>query len=84
MGFSLAKLEKIMVYLRQPSTWQGILFILSSFGVQSDNPFVLVAGVGCGVAIGIISILKDDGKGRKVSKEESINQNSPTEHRETR
>lgn len=62
----LEKLQNVLTYIKQPSTWQGILLILGIFGVNADDQWVQVAGYLCGVAIGLISIFKDDGKGRKT------------------
>ena len=63
MGWTvkISKAADIIRWLRQPSTWQGIVLVLGILGINvrpDINTAILTA---CGLILGLISVLKDDG-----------------------
>jgi len=55
-------METILKYLKQPSTWQGLIGIVTGFGV-AVSPELSQAIIAAGVAlIGLISVIKDENK----------------------
>lgn len=54
-------MEKILEYLKQPSTYVGIATIIAAFGVQFTDGFVQSVGVLCIAIIGLVEVIRKEG-----------------------
>lgn len=54
-------MEKILEYLKQPSTYMGIATIIAAFGVQFTDGFVQSVGVLCVAIIGLVEVIRKEG-----------------------
>ena len=54
-------MEKILGYLKQPSTYMGIATIIAAFGVQFTDGFVQSVGVLCVAIIGLVEVIRKEG-----------------------
>lgn len=54
-------MEKILEYLKQPSTYIGIATIIAAFGVQLTDGFVQSVGVLCVAIIGLVEVIRKEG-----------------------
>lgn len=55
-------MNKILEYLRQPSTWRGIITVVSGFGVVISPELtneIVATGVGI---IGLIEVIRNENK----------------------
>ena len=51
-------MEKIIEYLKQPSTYVGIATIIAAFGVHFTDGFVQSVGLVCIAIIGLIEVIR--------------------------
>jgi len=56
------KVEKLKSYLKQPSTWIGIVALLSLLGVKITPEMIEKLPQACLVMVGLYEIIRDEGK----------------------
>lgn len=61
-------------YLRQPSTWQGIVGAAALLGYNLDPEQIKVIITVAGTALSILQVLKDDDKLKTLTKDQWIEQ----------
>lgn len=63
-------MEKIIEYLKQPSTYVGIATIIAAFGVHFTDGFVQSVGLVCIAVIGLIEVIRKEGVIKHDTKED--------------